>query len=99
MISTLHKWGMRSNVMYTAGVASIGLAFASWIASNRLEAAGVERADRWGIFVGEWAPTFFAMGVALRMEETREQAMEASDQRADTEDRIGGYAARSSAMR
>ncbi|MFG2247166.1 hypothetical protein [Spirillospora sp. NPDC048823] len=94
MINTLHKWGVRSNLMYTAGIASIGLAFTSWIASNRLEAAGLDRADRWGIFIGEWAPTFFAMGVALRMEETREQAMEASGQRADMEDRVGGYAMR-----
>ncbi|WP_398864471.1 hypothetical protein [Streptomyces pakalii] len=23
------------------------------------------RDDRWGIFVGEWAPTFFALGLAL----------------------------------
>lgn len=99
MINTLHKRGVRSNLMYTAGIASIGLAFASWVASNRLEAAGLERADRWGIFVGEWAPTFFAMGVALRMEETREQAMEGFEQRADMEDRAGGYAGRSAAMR
>ncbi|GHE25784.1 hypothetical protein GCM10018781_77660 [Kitasatospora indigofera] len=26
---------------------------------------GVERADRWGIYVGEWAPTFFGLGLAL----------------------------------
>ncbi|MFJ5085409.1 hypothetical protein [Streptomyces sp. NPDC088706] len=29
------------------------------------EAQGVDRADRWGIFVGEWAPTFFGLGLAL----------------------------------
>ena len=27
------------------------------------------QADRWGLFVGEWAPTFFAMGSALGLEE------------------------------
>lgn len=26
---------------------------------------GVARADRVGIFVGEWAPTFFTLGLAL----------------------------------
>ncbi|WP_199810092.1 hypothetical protein [Streptomyces vinaceus] len=31
----------------------------------KAEAAGTARADRWGIFVGEWAPTFFALGLAL----------------------------------
>ena len=27
------------------------------------------QADRWGLFVGEWAPTFFAIGISLRLEE------------------------------
>lgn len=35
-----------------------------------LEHAGLDRADRWGIFIGQWAPTLMAMGVALRIEET-----------------------------
>ncbi|NKZ04299.1 hypothetical protein [Actinomadura latina] len=88
MINTLHKRGIKSSVMYTAGIASIGLAFASWAASNRLEDAGLERADRWGIFIGEWAPTFFAMGLALRMEETRDEAgMGTSGQRASMDER------------
>ncbi|WP_239116121.1 hypothetical protein [Planotetraspora kaengkrachanensis] len=64
--------GVRSHMMYTAGIASIGLSAVSWVLSKRYEPAGVDRADRWGLFVGEWAPTFFAMGVALRMEELRE---------------------------
>jgi hypothetical protein len=33
--------------------------------SLRVEKKGEERADRWGLFVGEWAPTFFALGLAL----------------------------------
>ncbi|MEU7877762.1 hypothetical protein [Microbispora bryophytorum] len=65
--------GLRSNVMYSAAVASIGMSIVSWIISNRYEAAGIERADRWALFVGEWAPTFFAAGVALRMEEMAEE--------------------------
>ncbi|GAB3902318.1 hypothetical protein [Microbispora bryophytorum] len=73
MISTLHKMGLRSNVMYSAAVASIGMSIVSWIISNRYEAAGIERADRWALFVGEWAPTFFATGIALRMEEMAEE--------------------------
>ena len=27
------------------------------------------QADRWGLFVGEWAPISFAIGSALRLEE------------------------------
>ncbi|MCP2349762.1 hypothetical protein [Nonomuraea roseoviolacea] len=61
--------GIRSHHAYAAGMASIGLAFASWALSTKAEAAGLDRADRWGIFIGEWAPTFFALGVALRLEE------------------------------
>ncbi|WP_433242821.1 hypothetical protein ACQPYK_38765 [Streptosporangium sp. CA-135522] len=62
--------GVKSGMMYTAGAASIGLSFASWLASNSMENAGMDRADRWGIFIGQWAPTFFALGIALRIEET-----------------------------
>lgn len=70
MIEMLHKRGLRSGTMYALGLASIGFSFASWLLSKRFEAAGIDRADRWGLFIGEWAPTFFAMGVALRIEET-----------------------------
>jgi hypothetical protein len=66
MLQTLHKSGLKSEHLYVAGLMSVGAAFASWLASKRLEHAGIERADRWGIFIGEWAPTFFAMGNALR---------------------------------
>jgi hypothetical protein len=47
----------------------------------------VDRADRWGIFVGEWAPTFFALATAMRIEEhmAEEGKREAAeDQRART---------------
>lgn len=101
MINTMHRWGVRSGLMYTAGIGSIALAFASWAASNRLEDAGLERADRWGIFIGEWAPTFFAVGVALRMEEMRDLAVNTSGERGelDENERGADRAARSAAMR
>ncbi|SEG39974.1 hypothetical protein SAMN05444920_102879 [Nonomuraea solani] len=70
MIKKLHQMGIRSSHMYTAGVVSIGLSCGSWFLSKNTEASGLDRADRWGIFIGEWAPTFIALGVALRMEET-----------------------------
>lgn len=96
MIKTLHNWGVRSNLAYTAGIASIGLAFGSWLASNRLEGAGMERADRWGIFVGEWAPTFFALGVALRMEEMQDEALPELQERGAAEAKAPGRAAAAS---
>ncbi|MFD7315904.1 hypothetical protein [Streptomyces sp. NPDC059883] len=74
MIKMLHEKGLRSEHMYTAGVVSIGLAIASWMGSMRYEpTGGLDRADRWGIFVGEWAPTFFCMGLALSQYEQTEE--------------------------
>ncbi|MBB6119705.1 hypothetical protein [Nocardiopsis algeriensis] len=71
MIAKLSQMGVTSEMAYFAGLGSVGLAFASWFASKKGESAGLDRADRWGIFVGEWAPTFFAIGVALRLEEQK----------------------------
>ncbi|MEU5987931.1 hypothetical protein ABZ806_03035 [Spirillospora sp. NPDC047418] len=98
MINSLHRMGIRSSFMYTAGIVSVGLSLASWAASKQLEDAGLERADRWGIFVGEWAPTFFAMGIALRMEETRDEAaLEAGGRHGSMDERVS--ASQSAAMR
>lgn len=76
MIKQLHKMGVRSSMMYTAGFISIGLTVASWMLSKNYEADDLARADRWGLFIGEWAPTFFALGVALRIEETHDTSAE-----------------------
>ncbi|AJE86069.1 MULTISPECIES: hypothetical protein [Streptomyces] len=69
MIKKLYELGLRSEHAYTAAVVSVGLSFLSWAGSMKGESAGVDRADRWGIFVGEWAPTFFGLGLALKQEE------------------------------
>ncbi|MFL6054667.1 MAG: hypothetical protein ACJ72W_17360 [Actinoallomurus sp.] len=69
MLRLMRRAGITSDMMYIAGFGSILASMASWAISLRAEEAGIARADRWGIFVGEWAPTFFALGVALRMEE------------------------------
>ncbi|HSK32018.1 UNVERIFIED_CONTAM: hypothetical protein RF648_09755 [Kocuria sp. CPCC 205274] len=69
MLSTLQDLGIRSEHAYTAGFVSIGLSFASW-AIDFGKTKDKAQADRWGLFVGEWAPTFFALGVALKLEET-----------------------------
>ena len=44
----------------------------SWVAhyaSRGKTGDSKAQADRWGIFVGHWAPTFFALGVALKLQE------------------------------
>ncbi|MER6346558.1 hypothetical protein ACWC10_16670 [Streptomyces sp. NPDC001595] len=63
IVKKLHDAGVKSEHAYLAATASIGLSLVSWLTSSRTE--NLERADRWGIFVGEWAPTFFALGLAL----------------------------------
>ncbi|ALU38795.1 hypothetical protein AS188_02435 [Kocuria flava] len=69
MLSTIQNLGIRSEHAYAAGFASIGITFASWLVSlGRTKSK--EQADRTGLFTGEWAPTFFALGVALKLEET-----------------------------
>ena len=69
MLSMLKDVGVTSNHMYTAGFASIGLTFAKWAMSAMKPKDSRAQADRWGLFVGEWAPTFFAIGIALKLEE------------------------------
>ncbi|WP_033324229.1 hypothetical protein [Actinomadura atramentaria] len=67
MLSALRKAGLSSQMMYTAGFGSIAVSIISWGVSRTRQ--DVNRADHWGLFVGQWAPTFFAMGAALRLEE------------------------------
>jgi hypothetical protein len=72
IVKKLHDAGVRSEHAYAAAFGSIGLSLVSWLASNKQE--NLERADRWGIFVGEWAPTFFALGLALANYEQSDSA-------------------------
>jgi hypothetical protein len=37
-----------------------------------MENAPGEKADRWGIYVGLWAPTFMALGNAIQTAEGRD---------------------------
>lgn len=69
LIKKLHEMGVKSDHAYNAAVGSIGLSMMVWFMSKRAEKAGLDRADRWGIFVGTWAPTLFGLGNALRQSE------------------------------
>jgi hypothetical protein len=69
MLGMIRKMGMSSDVLYAMGFGSIVMSVVSWTLSTKMESAGMDRADRWGIFVGEWAPAFFALGTAMRLEE------------------------------
>ena len=66
MLKQLHKSGLKSEHCYAAAMISIGVAMASWFMAKRPGRSNIGRSDGWGIFIGEWAPTFFAMGNGLR---------------------------------
>ncbi|MDN0198439.1 hypothetical protein [Streptomyces sp. S.PNR 29] len=79
VIKKLHDMGIRSEHAYMAAIGSIGLSVATWMGSLKAEpGTGLARADRWGIFVGEWAPTFFGLGLALSHYEQQEGTLTAS---------------------
>ena len=65
IMESLHNLGIRSEHAYTAGMASIGLSFVSWTLSRFKADHSKAQSDRWGIFVGHWAPTFMTVGLAL----------------------------------
>ncbi|MEC3994988.1 hypothetical protein VSR01_16205 [Actinacidiphila sp. DG2A-62] len=80
MVKKLHDMGLRSEHAYMAAFTSIGLTVAAWATSLKAEpGTGLARADRWGIFVGEWAPTFFGLGLALANYENGDGSLTDSD--------------------
>ncbi len=66
MIDMLRKWGVSSEIAYAGAAASIGLSIAIWALSKGDDKGHVER---FGIFVGLWAPTFVGIGNALAEQE------------------------------
>ncbi|WP_227870205.1 MULTISPECIES: hypothetical protein [Streptomyces] len=73
IVQMLHERGLRSEHVYCAAAASVGLSVVTWLGSLKAERGGGQaRADRWGIFVGEWAPTLFGLGIALSQYERDE---------------------------
>jgi hypothetical protein len=81
IIKKIHDMGVRSEHAYVAAFASIGFSVFTWVTSLRAESGGhadLARADRWGIFVGEWAPTFFGLGLALSHYEQQEGTLTTS---------------------
>lgn len=70
-VSYLSSIGVKSEHAYIGGFASIGLSLLSWLISRRKKSDSKAQSDRWGIFIGHWAPTFMALGVALTLEERK----------------------------
>jgi hypothetical protein len=68
-IEKAHDLGIRSRHAYILGFASIGISLGAWLVSRANKNDDKAQSDRWGIFIGHWAPTFFAIGLALRHDE------------------------------
>ncbi|MCU1404449.1 MAG: hypothetical protein JWQ43_752 [Glaciihabitans sp.] len=68
-IKTVSDLGIRSEHAYIAGFASVAIALAAWLVSRGKKSDDKAQSDRWGIFIGHWAPTFFGIGLALKNEE------------------------------
>ncbi|GAA0384995.1 hypothetical protein Acor_48190 [Acrocarpospora corrugata] len=96
MINKIRENGINSQHMYMAGFASVGLSAASWMISRMAEGSGMNRADHWGIFIGQWAPTFFVLGVALRLEEMQDGKHEPTMGKSKMESRMAGNSRMSS---
>ncbi len=71
MIKQLHDLGIKSEYAYVGGFASIALSYISYFISRKKKGDDKAQSDRWGIFIGHWAPTFFTLGIALRLEEKK----------------------------
>ncbi len=69
MIKQLSELGLKSEYAYIGGFGSIVLSLVTWGVSRNKKGDDKAQSDRWGIFIGHWAPTFFALGVALKLEE------------------------------
>ncbi len=60
LISALRKTGITSDVLHLAALASIAGSIATWRAAK--SSGDAAHAERFGIFVGLWAPTFLILG-------------------------------------
>lgn len=66
MMSKLRSVGITPGMSYVAGLLSIAASIAIW---NSKKDSDAPHAERFGIFVGLWAPTFFAIGNGLEAAE------------------------------
>ena len=62
----LHRLGIPSDAAYVAALASIAGSIIAWAWRDETNAANAERL---GIFIGLWAPTFMLIGNSLKSEE------------------------------
>ncbi len=71
IISQLRSIGISSTVLQGLGFASIGGSIVVW--NLRRLSGDAAHAERFGIFIGLWAPTFFIMANEAAAQEKAEQ--------------------------
>ena len=72
IVQQMNKLGISSDVLQVAGFVSIFASIATWrMAKGSGDAA---HAERFGIFVGLWAPTFFALAGQVALAEDQEKS-------------------------
>jgi hypothetical protein len=59
---TSSTWRILSNICFVSGFFSVAASIAIWFLSKEPDLA---HGERFGIFVGLWAPTFFALSSRL----------------------------------
>jgi len=67
MVKLMRRVGLSSEVAYAAGILSIVGSIGAWAKAKSAEDKA--SAERLGIFVGLWAPTFWEIGNALKVDE------------------------------
>ena len=67
LVKTLRSSGISSDVLHLAALASIGGSILTWRAAK--SKGDQAHAERFGIFIGLWAPTFFALADAVQQQE------------------------------
>ena len=70
-IQQLRKVGISSDVLQILGLASIAASIGTWRAAKG--SGDSAHAERFGIFIGLWAPTFFVLADQLVSIETVEK--------------------------
>lgn len=63
---TSTKYKTLSNISFVLGFASIAGSIAIWFLAGGTTPESVAHAERFGIFVGLWAPTFLILSNRLR---------------------------------
>ena len=67
LVKLLRSSGISSDVLHVAALASIGVSILTWRAAK--SKGDPAHAERFGIFIGLWAPTFFALADAVKQQE------------------------------